>query len=237
MKKALILTLVLLTSVAFAEKVNIYETSFEANEGFVVGTIANQVGWQLLFNELNQMTVTDSDAASGDYSLRMVHENGQGDIGCIKTFTYDNPYQADIIVSFMWRPSTAYLAVELQDKSGVAICDLFLRTGEINGNVPGYLVYNMNLDTTTWYPVMVRLDPKNNKLKELVIDNTTIISASDPHDYCANASGDLGKLRIKSEWFYTTDSYMDDLSVDLVPEPASLGLLALAGLFLLRKRS
>lgn len=237
MKKALVLTLVLLTGVAFAESVNIYKTSFEESEGYVLGSINNQKGWQFLDSEKNQLTVTDNDAASGDYSLRLVHEDGQGDTDCIKTFEYDNPYQADIIVSFMWRPSTAYLPVKLQDKNGVAICDLFLRTGEVNGNIPNYLAYNMNLDTTKWYPVMIRLDPKNNKLKELVIANATIISSSDPHDYCANASGDLGKLEIKTVWFYTTDSYMDDLSVDLVPEPASVGLLALAGLFFLRKRS
>jgi len=234
MKKALVLTLALLAGVAFAESVNIYETSFEADEGFHVGSIANQCDWTLLYNELNQMVVTDADAASGEYSLRMTHENGQGDVGCIKAFEYDNPYKADIIVSFMWRPSTAYLAVQLQDKSGKAICDLFLRTGEINGNIPGYVVYNLNLDTTKWYPVVVKIDPKNNKVKEFVIDDNVVVS---DRDYEDGASGDLGKLRIKSEWFYTTDSYMDDLSVDLVPEPASIGLLALLGLGFLRKRA
>jgi PEP-CTERM putative exosortase interaction domain len=234
MKKALALTLVLLTGVAFAESVNVYETSFESDEGFHVGSVANQVGWTLLFNELNQMVVTDDDAATGEYSLRMIHENGQGDVGCIKAFEYDNPYKADIIVSFMWRPSTAYMAVELQDKSGNPICDLFLRTGEINGNIPGYVVYNLNLDTTKWYPVTVRLDPKNNKVKEFLVDDNVVVS---DRDYIEGASGDLGKLRIKSEWFYTTDSYMDDLSVDLVPEPASIGLLALLGLCFLRKRA
>ena len=58
-----------------------------------------------------------------------------------------------------------------------------------------------------------------------------------PRDYYGSASGDLGKLVFFTKWHYMTETFVDNISIDLVPEPASLGLLALLGLGFLRKRA
>lgn len=57
------------------------------------------------------------------------------------------------------------------------------------------------------------------------------------YDNATGGSGDIGSIVFMTEWTDTAaHSYIDDISVDLVPEPASIGLLALVGLCFLRKR-
>ena len=238
MKKALILTLVLLTSVAFAEKVNVFECGFESGEGYSTGALTGQNGWVNYFsNTENQYEVTDSVSYSDEQSLYVYGPRSGGDTGAKKTISYQNPYQADTILTYMLKPSAKYCRVYVYDSNGKEIVVIHINTHELYVDAGGtWNGGDPNLSVDQWYQVTTVIDPKNNIVKDFTLGEVKSIDGQRAYAN-GSASGDIGSFVIRTGWNDASDSYVDDISIDLVPEPASIGLLALAGLFLLRKRS
>ena len=239
MKKALILTMALLTVAAFAEQVNVFTCGFEEGEGFSTGTIAGQNGWSLNGTEMGQMTIVDTASYAGDQSFRIYHpEQSWGDNDAIKTISYENPYEVDVHISYMVKPGNNYCSFGPKDKNNQLMFNLYVGKNEIGGDLPTYTSKGVSLNPDQWCPVEILISPKTSKIKSVTVGDYVLVSPSEePRDYYGSASGDLGKLVFFTKWHYMTETFVDNISVDLVPEPASMGLLALLGLCFLRKRA
>ena len=82
----------------------------------------------------------------------------------------------------------------------------------------------LNIDPNSWYFATIRLDVKNNVFKTFEISKDAagdVISLQDiPFDTSEGGSGDIGKLSLSKEWTDTEPTFIDDINIDLVPEPA-----------------
>jgi opacity protein-like surface antigen len=232
MKKALVLTLVLLTGAAFAESVNVFKCGFEESEGYNLGVLRKQVDWTGDRNAEANTQVVDTDSFSGN---RSVYFSGGSRVD--HAISYSNPYQAKILFSFVIRPSENYVRTYLNDSNNnnittihIKLDDVYLDAGHASRSK------NYNLNSSEWYPISILLDPKLNEIVEIYVGDNLYVAPDEDFAYRDGASGEINSISFQVNTL-PIDSYVDDISVDLVPEPASIGLLALAGLFLLRKRS
>lgn len=242
MKKALILTLVLLTGVAFAESLTILDEDFESYD--TIRPLSEQSSWIAYQGHESFYVVSDS----GSKRLRFDRlDASSGDRGNIKEFTIDpKGVDIDVIISFKFKlvdgqlnfgpfengynsPSDGHLLTLFINKTSV--------NANLNGGYYGTLFTYESLDPNKWYKVEVVVNPVSKKIKSIKLGN----NATDPsttYDYLRVGDTGIPKgLIFYSAYGSSTDAYIDDVMVEAVPEPACLGLLALAGLFLLRKRS
>lgn len=233
MKKLFILSLALFAAAAFAEKVNVFSCGFEPEEGYSTGILYNQQGWTSYSEGYHYREVVDDVSYSGKQSVHIftteTHNSGEK-----HSVTYDNPYRAKVIYSFMFKPSDGPVRFLIFDKDGKQIKKFTISKSQFTADSP-WDAKNFSLDTDTWYPVTMALDVRNNTFESFEIGD--VFSNSFVYDNTTTASGDIGSIVFMTEWTDTaTHSYIDDVSIDLVPEPACVGLLAFAGLLLLRKR-
>ena len=237
MKKLLILSLALFAATAFAESVNVFSCDFEADEGFNLGSVYNQQGWYRNAENFNFIFVTNDVAYSGAQCLCFT--NTTKGVGISHDISYANPYSADVLFSFAFIPGTSFVRYQLFDNEGKRIKKFAIQSSMITFDNP-WNAPTLNIDPNSWYFATIRLDVKNNVFKTFEISKDAagdVISLQDiPFDTSEGGSGDIGKLSLSKEWTDTEPTFIDDINIDLVPEPACLGLLALAGLFLLRKR-
>ena len=238
MKKVLVLTFALLTGVAFAESVKVFSCDFEAGEGFNLGSVYNQQGWYRNGENFNFIFVTNSVSYSGAQCLCFT--NTTKGVGISHDISYVNPYSADVLFSFAFIPGTSFVRYQLFDTEGKRIKKFAIQSSMITFDNP-WNAPALNIDPNSWYFATIRLDVKNNVFKTFEISKDAagdVISLQDiPFDTSEGGSGDIGKLSLSKEWTDTEPTFIDDINIDLVPEPASLGLLAFVGLFFLRKRS
>ncbi len=253
MKKTLILTLVLLTGAAFAESVVLYNCNFESSEGFTAGSSINGVGsWYQADTRTGDCTAeTDDPAVGGQYAK----QDGDKYLNFINNFDISGVYEAkyaglplNVYAYVKWpsdAPNTWY--VKFQGLTGTAQSELEIMEfqiknnrywfchGDEDGNTPSW--QGSNLQADTWYKVGGIIDPATKKIFSLYIDDMEFNSEIAHYQlyYKHYAKAEMGKypnsLRLMNS------GCVDDFTVEVVPEPASIGLLALAGLFLLRKRS
>lgn len=237
MKKVLVLTFALLTGAAFAESVNVFSCDFEAGEGFNLGSVYDQQGWYRNGENFNFIFVTNNVSYSGAQCLCFT--NTTKGVGISHDISYVNPYSADVLFSYAFMPGTSFVRYQLFDTEGKRIKKFAISNNGMTFDNP-YSAPTFNIDPNDWYFVTIRLDVKNNVFKTFEISKDAagdVISLQDiPFDTSSGASGNIGKLSFNKEWTDQQPAFIDDISIDLVPEPAALGLLALAGLFLLRKR-
>jgi hypothetical protein len=233
MKKLLILSLALLAATAFAEKVNVFSCGFEPEEGYSTGLLYGQQGWTSYSEGYHYREVVDDVSYSGKQSVHIFTTEGHNS-GEMHSVTYSNPYKVKVIYSFMFKPSDAPVRFQIFDVYGDRIKKFAISKSQFTVDNP-YDAKNFSLDTDTWYPVTMVLDVRNYTFESFEIGD--VLSTSFVYDNAQEASGDIGYIVFMTEWTDTAaHSYIDDISIDLVPEPASIGLLALVGLCLLRKR-
>ena len=119
----------------------------------------------------------------------------------------------------MYKPSSTYAAITVskKDKSGT------LTKGVDVG------------DTTAFHHFTLLIDPATRCIKEYTVDGNVIDDITDTYykNECDGKTrgGDL----IDGVRFMNKGSF-DNFKVEMLPEPAIFGLLALAGLFFVRKQ-
>ena len=240
MKKLFVLALAVFALSSFAEE-QVFFCGFEESEGYALGPITGQNDWTELFSHtVNQYEVTNKVSFTGDQSLYVYGPREGGDTGIKKVVEYENPYHGKIFVSYMLKPADRYVRLYFYDAVGgdnhrIAVVhinthELYIDAGGTwNGGDP-------DLSVDEWYKVTLLFDPVDNVLEEFTLGDD--ITLDEIRNYCDEAaSGDIGSFAIRTGWNDPTDAWVDDITIELIPEPACLGLLALAGLFFLRKRS
>lgn len=251
MKKALVLTLVLLTGAAFAESVVLYNCDFESSEGFTAGATINGVGtWYQADTRTGDCTAESDDPAVGGQYAK---QSGDKYLNFINTFDISGVYEAhyaglplNVYAYVKWpsdSPNTWY--IKFQGLTGSYTSELEIMEfqiknnrfwfchGDGTGDTPSW--QGSNLQADTWYKVGGVIEPATKKIKYLYIDDTEYNSEIAGHDlyYKHYTKQDMGNypnsLRLMNS------GCVDGLTVEVVPEPA-LGLLALVGLALLRRK-
>ena len=240
MKKLFLLLILAASVISFAEE-QVFFCGFEEEEGYTLGAITEQNDWAELFNNtVNLYDVTNVFSYSGEQSLYIFGPREGGDTGVKKTVEYENPYQGKILFTYMLKPGERYVRMFIYDKVGGdshRIAVVHINTSELYVDAGGtWNGGNPNLSVDEWYKVSLLFDPIDRVLEEFTLGDDIILD--EIREYCDEAAaGDIGSIAIRTNWNDNTDACVDDITIELIPEPACLGLLVLAGFFFLRKRS
>lgn len=253
MKKVLILLAAVCVVSAMAENTVLHVIDFETSEGYSAGELLGQNGWYSIFsaNGRQQVVNDPTTAPSGSqYATFTEDSNGPNsavkfDIsedyvpGCKLLISWDQAgsteqngyiklhnlgdsgktYDVEIAEIIMYKPSSTYAAITVskKDKSGT------LTKGVDVG------------DTTAFHHFTLLIDPATRCIKEYTVDGNVIDDITDTYykNECDGKTrgGDL----IDGVRFMNKGSF-DNFKVEMLPEPAIFGLLALAGLFFVRKQ-
>lgn len=250
MKKLLVLLVAVCAVAALAERINLYECGFETGEGFQPGTIIGVNNW-VTHNGSGTMTATNEDAAEGSQSAKAegdayisfrnsfdisgvyesLYDGAPLDVYCyVKTLpNAENP----LYVKFQALTGTTTGELEIMEYIQAQNGTFWFSYGREDGNSPSWWG---SVSASTWHKVGGIIDPKTKTIKEFYIDNNVYNAenAGEVMYYKSYSKNNIGSypnsLRIMNA------GYVDGFHVDVLPEPASIGLLALVGLFLLRKR-
>ena len=253
MKKVLILLAAVCVVSAMAENTVLHVIDFETSEGYSAGELLGQNGWYSIYsaNGRQQVVNDPTTAPSGSqYATFTEDSNGPNsavkfDIsedyvpGCKLLISWDQAgstaqngyvklhnagdtgknYDIEIAEIIMYKPSNTYAAITVskKDKSGT------LTKGVDVG------------DTTAFHHFTLLIDPATRCIKEYTVDGNVIDDITDTYykNECDGKArgGDL----IDGVRFMNKGSF-DNFKVEMLPEPAIFGLLALAGLFFVRKQ-
>lgn len=239
MKKFFLMFVLAAAAVSFAEE-QVFFCGFEESEGYALGPITGQNDWTELFGHtVNLYDVTNVFSFTGGQSLYVFGPREGGDTGVKKAVEYENPHQGKFLFSYMLKPGERYVRMYLYDKTGGdnhRIAVVHINTHELYVDAGGtWSGGDPNLSVDEWYKVTLLFDPMDRVLEEFYLGDD--ITLDQIREYCDEAAtGDIGSFAIRTGWNDPTDACVDDISIELIPEPACLGLLALTGLFLLRRR-
>ena len=249
MKKLLILALLIPFAAAlYAEDdgydhQTVYFTGFEESEGYVLGALNGQCGWTSFNENFNFRLVDDTEAFNGNNSVYVFTDDAKNS-GSKTTFEYENPDSLPVTISFMMRPSEGPVRFHVSDFKNQRIKKFAISSKQLTLDNPyDAIVFRSELDTTAWYRVSLSFDPNDSFIEPIQIfeayATNALLETRAMYDNQSSAFGEPGGFAIATEWTDTnTHSYIDDLTVTTIsiPEPVFIGLVALVGLLLLRRR-
>lgn len=253
MKKVLILLAAVCVVSAMAENTVLHVIDFETSEGYSAGELLGQNGWYSIYSANGrQQVVNDPTTAPSGSQYATFTEDSNGPNSAVKfdisedyvpgsklLISWDQAgstaqngyvklhnagdtgknYDIEIAEIIMYKPSSTYAAITVskKDKSGT------LTKGVDVG------------DTTAFHHFTLLIDPATRCIKEYTVDGNVIDDITDTYykNECDGKArgGDL----IDGVRFMNKGSF-DNFKVEMLPEPAIFGLLALAGLFFVRKQ-
>lgn len=253
MKKLLVLLVAVCAVSALAENIVLKTIDFETSEGYSAGELLGQNGWYSIYSANGrQQVVNDPTTAPSGSQYATFTEDSNGPNSAVKfdisedyvpgnklLISWDQAgstaqngyiklhnagdtgknYDIEIAEIIMYKPSSTYAAITVskKDKSGT------LTKGVDVG------------DTTAFHHFTLLIDPATRCIKEYTVDGNVIDDITDTYykNECDGKTrgGDL----IDGVRFMNKGSF-DNFKVEMVPEPAIFGLLALLGLFFARKQ-
>lgn len=241
MKKLLfLLALAALVQGVFAEEGDyepLFTIGFEESEGYVLGDIADQQGWCRL-NDRGTNEVIDADCYSGERSLHLFGTEFKAH----KDFDLDNYQNLPTRLTFAFKPSGSFTRISLYG-SGVndTIATMHIKCEEVATDTSGYCSKTgLSFDTLEWYECALYLDPATKTISSFTMGEEVDFEYNENQDryrnYESAESGKIGGILLYSNWNDASDSYIDDICISVVPEPACLFFTALIGLCLIRKQ-
>lgn len=255
MRKLLVLLAAVCAVSVLAESTVLKVIDFETSEGYTAGELLGQNGWYSIYSGNGRQEIVNdpTTAPSGSQYATYNKENtGDGPNTAVKfdisgsyvagnklLISWDQAgstaqngyiklhnlgdsgktYDVEIAEIIMYKPSSTYAAITVskKDKSGT------LTKGVDVG------------DTTAFHHFTLLIDPATRCIKEYTVDGNVIDDITDTYykNECDGKTrgGDL----IDGVRFMNRGSF-DNFKVEMLPEPAIFGLLALAGLFFVRKQ-
>ena len=253
MKNLLVLLAAVCVVSAMAESTVLKVIDFETGEGYNPGTLKGQNGWTYDWSSDDaNMVVNDAEVAPSGSQYYLMGEDGNDARGRV-TFDISSQYAAGAKLRISWysagksgkthyakfhdlgttgKPynvemfelqiygNTSALTVSKEDKSGTTSFNKYLA------------------DPTVFHTFSVLVDPADKTIKEYTVDGEVIFDGSSVYYYKSEAAGDaIGQGGALIDGIRCQGAGMfDGLKVEMVPEPAIFGLVALLGLFLARKQ-
>ena len=253
MNKFLVLLAVVCVASAMAESTVLKVIDFETSEGYNPGTLKGQNGWTYDWSSDDaNMVVNDAEVAPSGSQYYLMGEDGNDARGRV-TFDISSQYAAGAKLRISWFSAgksgkTHYAKFHDLGTTGkpynVEICELTISGNSSNLNVSkedksGTTSFNKSLaDPTAFHEFSVLIDPPTKTIKEYTVDGEVIFDGSSVYYYKSEAFGDaIGQGGALIDGIRCQGAGMfDGLKVEMVPEPAFFGLVALLGLFFARKQ-
>lgn len=243
MKKLLVLSVLLCAGFAMADGANLWKCDFEEGEGFTEGKVAGQNGWDKLAWWANdEVFVVKGDAVSGE---QFIESNPSGVNVQNNNIDISDDYQegSKLMMSAYGQAnfvdggqdmSVRFHCLGTSGKTyDVEIAEFnFKQNGTINAWVTG-CSFSTTAAQGEWVKFGVVIDPADKKVEKVFIGDT--VREDEGMTYKSATTEGCGNLPDGFR-IYNGSGKIDNISIDVVPEPAFLGLLALAGLFFVRKQ-
>ena len=246
MKKSLLIFTVLLSVAAFAENQTIFSVGFEESEGYTEGKVAGQNGWDKLAwwaNDEVFVVNDDTQAASGN---QFIQSNPAGVNVQLNGIDVSSAYREGLklIVSaycqadFVTGGQPMSVRFHCLGTSGktydVEIVEFnFNQDGSGNAYVTGKDLTFSGLVPGQYYKFGVQIDPATKAVEKLFVGDNSY--EGDDMQYKSVTADGCGSLPDGIR-IYNGAGKLDDFTIEVVPEPAVFGLLALFGLFFIRKQ-
>lgn len=256
MKKVLILLAAVCAVSVLAESTVLKVIDFETSEGYQPGNLKGQNGWTWDYSkdECNQVVNDPTFTPSGSQYYGMIKDGSDGARGRV-TFDISSSFKAGnkLLISWLSAGSadgTHYAKFHNLGTTGerynVEMFELQIYGNTVALNVSkedksgtqGIMKYGL-VNPTDFHEVSVLVDPANKTIKEYTFDGEVLFDGSTTLYYKNEASGQTkagqgGNLidGVRLQGYGAFDGF----KVEMVPEPAFFGLLALLGLFFARKQ-
>lgn len=253
MKKLLVLLAAVCAVSVLAESTVLKVIDFETSEGYNPGPLKGQNDWTWDYSSddanvvVNDATVAPS--GSQYYQMGDASNDARGRV----LFDISSQYEAGCKLRISWfsagKTGKTHFA-KLHDigttgkRYNVEICELQLYGTTVQLDVSkedktGLFSIKTSLpDITVFHEFSVLIDPSDKTIKEFTVDDDVIFDGSSVYYYKSEAAGDaigqggnlIDGVRLQGHGAF------DGLKVEMVPEPAFFGLVALLGLFFARKQ-
>jgi hypothetical protein len=248
MKKLLVLLVLGCAVFAFAENQNLVTIDFEESEGYTAGSVTGQDGWENLawwVNVLSYVTADAEGAQSGSQYLHVCETDVQNANQMKNDIDISSQYTAGMkLLIHGWAKADFEGSVPLSIRfhclgtSGktydVEIVEFnFKQDGSGNAYVTGKNLTFEGLTEGEYYEFGVQIDPSTKAVEKVFVGENSY--EGEGMTYKSASAEGCGSL---PDGFrvYNGKGCVDNIKIDVVPEPAFLGLLALAGLFFVRKQ-
>ena len=261
MKKLFVLLTIVCAVSVMAESKTLWYCDFETGEGYQTGNLVGQCGWYYVNGTTTNRDVVENDpnfAPSGSQYVSYNNVNGKNTISAVMFDISDEyviaPYNQLFVSWDQCRASDSYMDDTCQVKlynfgdTGrnfdieIAIVKLewnyaLITVTKADKSAPLNVTVNMD-HPEVWHHFTMTLDPENRMIKEFTIDDNVITECTDTYYKNEYDSAKGGKPRggeLIDGFGIMKKGYYDNFKVEMIPEPAFLGLLALVGLFFARK--
>ena len=246
MKKLFLLMTIACAAVAFADDQPLFSIGFEESEGYTTGELVGQNGWEQVdwMDNTEVFVINDRrEAASGSQYIKSnpsgvnVQLNG---IDFSESYIPGTSLLISAYVQAGFERGGQPMSVKFHclgtsnRRYGVEIAEFnFNQDGSGNAFVSGKNMTFDGLVEGQYYEFGVQIDPATKTVEMIFVG-----------DYCYEGEGMTYKS-IDEEGcgsfpdgirIYNGAGQLDEFSIEMVPEPAFFGLLAIAGLFFARKQ-
>ncbi|MBQ7554870.1 hypothetical protein IJS98_00235 [bacterium] len=247
MKKLLVLLTIICAMVTFAESQNIYSIDFETSEGYTAGSITGQNDWKDLawWVSTHSYVISDANGAQSGSQYLHVAEDGTDNANQVIVFDISGQYTAGMkLLIHAWGKAdftgTAPLSIRFHclgtsgKNNDVEIAEFnFKQDGSGNAWVTGKNLTFTGLIQDQYYEFGVQINPATKAVEKVFVGEN--IYEGEGMTYKSATAEGCGNL---PDGFrvYNGKGCVDNIKIDVVPEPAIFGLIALVGLFFARKQ-
>ncbi len=245
MKKLLVLLILLSAGFALAESVTLWSCDFEASEGYSLGKLAGQNGWDKLAWWANDEVFVVNDETAAASGSQFIESNPSGVNVQLNGIDISESYVAGskLLVSAYGQAdfveggqpmSVRFHCLGTSGKSyDVEIAEFnFNQDGSGNAYVSGKNMTFEGLEKGQYYKFGVQIDPATKGVEKIFVGENSY--EGEGMTYKSATAEGCGSLPDGFR-IYNGSGKLDNFSIDVVPEPAFFGLLALLGLFFVRK--
>lgn len=254
MKKLLVLLTLVCATIAFAEGTVLKVIDFEESEGYTAGDLLNQNGWYSIFSGPDrQLVVNDPEVApSGSQYVTDNPESANTPNSAVKfDISEDYVEGSKLCISWDQAGSTAQNSYVKLHNAGTSGKNYDVEIAEVQILVAGYASITVSKDDKTgtftkgvpitgitdFHHFALTIDPATKTVVDYTVDGNVVeevLGKPYKNEAEKGSKGEGGSLidgvRIMNRGAY------DNFKVEMVPEPAFFGLLAIAGLFFVRKQ-
>jgi hypothetical protein len=244
MKKLLVLLVLVSAGFALAENVTLWSCDFEEGEGFTEGKLAGQNGWAKLASWANDSVYVEKGSAfSGEQCASCEPNKGvnvqNNNIDISEEYVSGSTLMMSVYAKAAFEGTEPMsLRFHCLGTSGqqhsVEIAEINVyQDGTAGIWVNGGSLSVSGLVQGEYYKYGVIFEPDQKKIKKIFIGDAE--KEGDNLYYKSIDTVGCGSLPDGFR-FYNGGGCADDIKIDVVPEPAFFGLLAIAGLFFVRKQ-